>query len=276
MQRLKHNKKRNTAFLYESLVRELTKSILEKEEDRREIVLSIIKESFKSTSTLHSELECYRSLIGEEPLNGRAAEKLLFMAKKNQEALDKKKLFNEQTELINRVNRELGKEVFSNFVPNYKDLATLFQIFNKNVTSRSRVLLEESILFDLAHPAQQSTRKAPLQPINNLVYHTFVDKFNGKYSSLLTEEQQSLLNHYILSFVDNGTELKLYLNEEIGRLKHGVQTSLRSDELIGDKKMATKASDVLSLLETFSAQVVDAGMIKKILKIQSLVTELES
>jgi|TARA_R110000824_G_scaffold57604_19_gene156619 hypothetical protein len=276
MQRLKHNKKRNTAFLYESLVRELTKSILEKEEERREIVLSIIKEAFKSTSILHSELECYRSLIGEEPLNTRAAEKLLFMTKRNQEALDKKKLFNEQTELINRVNRELGKEVFSNFVPNYKDLATLFQIFNKNVTSRSRVLLEESILFDLARPPQQNTRKAPLQPINNLVYHTFVDKFNGKYSSLLTEEQQSLLNHYILSFVDNGTELKLYLNEEIGRLKHGVQTSLKSQELTGDKRMVNKASEVLSLLETFSAQVVDTGMIKKILKIQSLVTELES
>jgi hypothetical protein len=276
MQRLKHNKKRNTAFLYESLVRELTRSILEKEEGRREIVLSIIKESFKSTSTLHLELECYRNLISEEPLNARAAEKLLFMVKKNQEALDKKKLFNEQTGLINRVNRELGKEVFSNFVPNYKDLATLFQIFNKNVASKSRVLLEESILFDLTRRPQQNIKKTTLQPINNLVYHTFVDKFNGKYSSLLTEEQQGLLNHYILSFVDNGTELKLYLNEEIGRLKHSVQRSLKSQELIKDKKMATRASEVLSLLEAFSAQTVDVEMIKKILKIQNLITELES
>ena len=32
---MKHNKKRNTAFIYETLTRELTKSIIEKDTDKK-------------------------------------------------------------------------------------------------------------------------------------------------------------------------------------------------------------------------------------------------
>ena len=44
--KLKHNKKRNTAFLFESLTKELTKAIVAKDEKRKALVLSIIKEHF--------------------------------------------------------------------------------------------------------------------------------------------------------------------------------------------------------------------------------------
>ena len=33
---MKHNKKRNTAFLYESLIKELTKAIVRKQEEKKE------------------------------------------------------------------------------------------------------------------------------------------------------------------------------------------------------------------------------------------------
>ena len=42
--RLKHNKKRNTAFLYETLIKELTKSVVEKDIDKKEKLNSLIKE----------------------------------------------------------------------------------------------------------------------------------------------------------------------------------------------------------------------------------------
>ena len=49
---MKHNKKRNTAFIYETLTRELTKAIVDKDSDRKETVLAIIKEGFGGDSTL--------------------------------------------------------------------------------------------------------------------------------------------------------------------------------------------------------------------------------
>jgi hypothetical protein len=44
--KIKHNKKRNTIFLYEALVRELTKATVEKNPRRRKTILNIVKEHF--------------------------------------------------------------------------------------------------------------------------------------------------------------------------------------------------------------------------------------
>ena len=41
---MKYNKKRNTAFLYESLVLEMTKAIVNNDNKRRDIALDILKE----------------------------------------------------------------------------------------------------------------------------------------------------------------------------------------------------------------------------------------
>ena len=69
------------------------------------------------------------------------------------------------------------------------------------------------------------------QNISNLTYKTFTNKFNESYSETLSEEQKSLLSKYILSFVDNGLELKMFLNEEIGRLKKEVSSSREIEEI---------------------------------------------
>ena len=54
----KHNKKRNTAFLFESLVRELTKSIVFSKPEKTKKIKNIIKEHFSKGSALARELEC--------------------------------------------------------------------------------------------------------------------------------------------------------------------------------------------------------------------------
>ena len=50
--KVKHNKKRNTAFLYEALVRELTKAVVEQDSNRSNRVKKILKEHFKSGMVL--------------------------------------------------------------------------------------------------------------------------------------------------------------------------------------------------------------------------------
>ena len=53
--KLKHNKKRNTAFLFESLVREMTKAVVNKDMEGKQKVLSIIKEHFHKGTELYKE-----------------------------------------------------------------------------------------------------------------------------------------------------------------------------------------------------------------------------
>mgnify|MGYP003124661649 FL=1 len=74
---VKHNKKRNTAFIYEALVREVVKQSMDKNTEKRNIAINIIKESFMSKTELRKELILYKTLLETKNLNEKIAEKLL-------------------------------------------------------------------------------------------------------------------------------------------------------------------------------------------------------
>ena len=59
----KHNKKRNTAFLYEVLIKELTKTIVEKDPERKKVTSAILKEHFRKGTPLGQELILYKTLV---------------------------------------------------------------------------------------------------------------------------------------------------------------------------------------------------------------------
>ena len=217
MKKLKHNKKRNTAFLYETLVRELTKSIVKKNNQRKEKLMETIKEFFGKDKLLAKELELYKALCETYSMEPHVAEKLIFEIRKQHDTLDKKQIFNEQSSLIKKMNQIISKNAFSSFVPNYKSLATVYQIFNQETPTKERVLLESKMLTTMTTKAKEVIQE--MKPIDDITFRTFVDKFNTEYSGKLINEQKELLTKYISSFIDNGIELKVFLNEELGRLK---------------------------------------------------------
>ena len=268
--RLKHNKKRNTAFLYEVLVKELTDAIVGKDTRRKNFVSSLIKEAFGSSTILGRELEYYRTLVETTDLELYLAEKLLQETKMAHSLLDGKSIFDTQTKIINKA---LSKDAWNTFVPNFKSLATVATIFNTNTPVKQRVLHE-----DLLVKMMNSTEKLEenkLEPIDNIVYHSFVKKFNERYTGLL-KEQKDLLGKYIASFADNGLELKLYLNEEIGRLKKTVTASLKMEEVSTDEEMVEKTKKVLNILEGFKSASPTQEVVTRILNIQELVREINS
>ena len=272
--KMKHNKKRNTAFLFETLVGELTKAVVAKDEPRRKRTLEIIRKHFAKGRALYEDLQLYKALSETSGLTPIIAEKMLFEVKAQRKFILDTDVFEQQTELIKDMNVEYTKSVFSNFVPNYKSLATISQIFSTDVPVKERVLLESSIIEGLT--ASRKTQKEEMQPIDNLVYKTFVSKFNEKYGDSLNESQRSLLTRYISSFSDNGLELKIYVNEEVGRLKSVLSESLGSEEISKDDQMLKNAKAVLEKLDSFSERPIDEGMLKDMLKIQELVKELDS
>ena len=60
---MNHNKRRNTAFLYEALVRELTKSVVAKNEQKKAAIMAVMKEFFNSNSVLKQDLNLYKEII---------------------------------------------------------------------------------------------------------------------------------------------------------------------------------------------------------------------
>lgn len=268
----KYNKKRNTAFVFEALIREGTSAILQGDHDRKNTVVKLIKKHFAPDSTLYKHLQCYQSLYETSGLDRNTCEKIMREAKLAHRVLDPHGLFVSQTDLINDVNKELEPSVFNNFVPNYKSLANIHKMFSTNVSPKNSVILEELVLEHMSR-----TEEAEEQvEIDNVVVESFVEKFNTKYDSKLLTEQKQLLNLYISSFVDNSLELKMFLNEEIARLKSSLLESRSQEEIASDDSMVEKTEQVLELLENYKDTEADQNMLLTILKVQQLVGEIEN
>jgi hypothetical protein len=270
----RHNKKRNTALLYEMLVRETVKQTVNKNIIQRNKVISILKECFKIETEIGKELQLFKNLLESQNLSQHSAEKLIQETKKEYKKLDLKHVFNEQSTLIKKINKELSKTVFSNFVPNYKDIATLSQIFGEDVSVKNRVLLEESVLKKLI--SEKKTEKQKKTQLSGLIVNKFVEKFNKQYNEALLENQKALLNKFILSFLDKGVDFKIYLNEEINNLKKKINNSFELDELKQDKSMASKMKEIKKHLEESNQKPINREFLQQILKIQTLASEIES
>jgi len=270
--RLKHNKKRNTAFLYEALVRELTESVVKNNKNKQNKIVCIIKEHFGTDSVLKEELDLYKSIYETKHIEKTTAEKIVYQVKERYETLDKRRLFQEQSALINKISRTLSSKLYNNFVPNYKTIASVYSIFQNALPVKDRVLLEENIVDHMS--ASVNVVEQTLQPIDSLVYNTFAQKFNEEYKGLLNENQKSLLGNYISSFVDNGLELKVYLNEEIGRIKDTL-SSIKENKAESDSSLKEKITSVYNILDSTKEKQIDTETIEIVLNAQELLEEIE-
>ena len=266
--RNKYNKKRNTAFVYEALIREGTSAILQQDEVRRDKVISVIKKHFKPGTILKKDLECYQSLYENQASSKEDCKNIIKEARLQKSYLNPEILFKEQTSLIHSINKEIESSVFDNFVPNYKSLANIYQMFSFASAPKEKVLLEKLVVENMR--VEDSAKDVDVGEIDNVVIESFVKKFNEKYDRQLLDEQKTLLNLYIKSFVDNSLEFKIYLNEEIARLKEGIHSARTQEEFTSDPEMTEKVAQVLNKLESFKGTEISEDIILSLLKIQSL------
>ena len=272
--KLKHNKKRNTAFLYEALVLELTKSVIRKNSTVKNEVVSIIKEHFSSGSMLSKELSLYRAIYETKDLEKSLAERMIIEARLSHKSLDTGKLYKEQTALINRINKSITGSIYNNFVPNYRSIASAYSIFSTETEPKDRVLLEGKMVEVMSASSASTENAENVEHIDNLTYKTFVEKFNTQYGNSLLEEQKELLSKYIASFADNGVDLKVFMNEEVGRLKSAVLSAKNNEHVLADDDMKQKTERVFEVLDGFKDRRLSESMIEKTLKIQDLVREM--
>ena len=271
--KVKHNKKRNTAFVFEALVREATVAIIKENHEVKNKALAIIKKHFKPGSVLYKDLQNYQSLYENQNLNKEIAEKILKEAKLASRLLDTEGLFVSQSDLIDDVNKELSPQVFNNFVPNYKSLASIAQMFSQKMSPKNSVILENNIIknMTLAQDKQET-----MQPLDNIVVNSFVKKFNEKYNNNLLEDQKTLLNHYITSFTDNGLGLKTFLNNEISRLKTTLEESLTTEIIQEDNELTLKTNQVIEKLTNFHKTGITEDVVLTVLRTQQLVEEIHT
>ena len=111
-----------------------------------------------------------------------------------------------------------------------------------------------------------------MKPVDKLEFKMFVKRFNDTYQNSLLKEQKELLSNYIVSFSDNGLGLKVYLNEEIGRLKKAVDTEIveRPNSVFTENFKKVRAK-----LDNYAKKPLNEAIIEEIFYIQDLLAEVK-
>jgi hypothetical protein len=271
--KLKHNKKRNTAFLFEALVKELTKAVVYNKKEEQKLISGLIKESFRKNTILEQELRLYKELVDTKEFPKEFAEKLVNRVKQEHDKLDEQEIFNQQSKLIAKINKNVGIQVYDNFVPNYKTLATISQIFNRSVPQSQKILLENEMIGTLTEKLIKEEKK--VEQIDKLTFKVAIEKFNTEYSKKVLPEQKDLL-HKFINHAEDDIELKIYLSEELERIKSEIEEIKQSDIIKDSEELTQKVNTLHESVKNFKFSRVNEKIVEKMLSVYEFLHEVKN
>ena len=264
--KLKHNKKNNPLFVFEVLLREYAKCSSEQNEQGGKEVRKTLKTFFSPKTEIYKELMVFRSLLESTNLEENVAQKILSEAKHVHSSLDKQKLMKEKHVLNLHLGKTFKRDIFGVFLPSYKNIATIYQIMNRNYNVKRNVLLEQQIVEHMKTKTLVNVEK-----IENgrTVLKAFSERFNKEYAGL-GENQKRLIHTLVHSFENDRISLKVYINEELNNIKESLkeETLKTTNPLIREKY-----EQVLNMVNNFANAKVDNEMVLKVLKIQEVLNE---
>jgi hypothetical protein len=235
MKKIKHSKFKNTGFIFELLVRQITSEIMSSDNSVAE---KILKENFNSKKELSKELKLYQYLINEKYNSESKAEQFINTICEARKRLDEKKLTKEKYNLIKQLKETYNIDEFiKSPVSNYKTLASIYKMFEVSSTEEqydptdivsSRFTIAENIINTSIQNKDSKIKNAVLEEyrkqdddLRAISYKFLVENFNKKYKNL-TNDQKGLLREYINN-INNTGKLNSYVSEEISKLVGGLK-----------------------------------------------------
>ena len=257
MKQIKHSKFRNTGFLFELLVRQVTSDILN---NRKGIAEGLLKKYFNSKTELSNELKLYQFIVSERYNSENRAERFVDAVVESRAKLDEKKILKEKYNLIKEIKDNYAIEDFlRSQIPNYKVLASVYKIFEykvnvdqnydpKDFVNTKYTLVEHLIgktptTKALTETTIHSDLKKEDKEIQLLSYKMIVDSFNKKYNNL-NDRQKGLLKEYINSYT-NSDNLKKHV---VGEVKSLIKEFKRISSKINDKVTKIKLAETMNQL----------------------------
>ena len=255
MKKIKHSKFKNTGFIFELLVRQVTSEILS---SSKSIAEKILKEHFNSKKELSKELKLYQYLVNEKYNSESKAEKFIDTVCEARKRLDEVKLTKEKYNLIKVIKEQYGLEEFiKSPVANYKTLASIYKIFEVTTSEEqyeptdivsARFTIAESIINSSIQNKESKVKDAVLEEykkqdedLRAVTYKLLVENFNKKYKNL-TVEQKDLLREYINN-INNTGKLSEYVNGEIANI---VKSLKEVGNKINDKVTKIKLAETIA------------------------------
>lgn len=244
MKKLGHSKFKNTGFLFEILVRQITSDIIG--DNKNTVSERILAKYFNKNTELGKENALYQVLVKERSADERKAERIIDAVIDARKKLNEGKLREEKYNLVKDIKENYNVDnFFRTDLKNYKLLASIYKIFENSVSkelynpshvSSAKTTVVESIInTSVASNVKEDDVMAYFKTqdarTRKLSYNIFLENFNKKYSNLSTE-QKELIREYILN-VSNTNSLREttnkyvdYVTKQLNELLYDVDESV--------------------------------------------------
>lgn len=249
--KVKHSKYKNTGLIFELLVKQVASDTLEGVESP---ALKIIKKYFTGKSSLVREFKLYEFISKNKGVSQVQADNIVSTILEVARKMDKTLLKNQKYNLIKEIKDSYCiEDFFSMKVANYKPLAATYCLIEAHTID---TLIDPSTLVNnrltvLEHLTAKKQDKTSVREslveefskydkdVRMLTYKILLEKFNGKYTTLLPE-QKNLLKEFITSN-SSTTKLRTLVNEEL----KNIQESLSQLETgIDNKVVKIKVNEI--------------------------------
>lgn len=279
-----HNKKRNTALVYEFLIRHITKCLIENQSASANKAMALVKRYFR-TGPLREELALFNCVTQAHAPDIHYAEKLLGAVVEKARSLDYRKLEHVKSRLIRDINETLDPAaLYKSKVPYYSVYASLQTLINhsngkqQKLDGIQRVQLEQRVVSFLTQertPEKTLTESLKLDPqYNNTVYKLVIRKFDEKYKDTLNEAQKKLLTKYaIASMSDNKQVFSHALRCEINNVRKALGF-IANKEIREDKELVRRVNDCRLQAEALNPDNLSEANLVKVLRLMTLAREV--
>ena len=280
--KIKHSKYKNSGILFELLVRQITSDTLEGKDSP---IKEILKKYFVKTE-LGKEYKLYETLLNKTSITEARADLIITSLIESSKNLNRRIIKQQKYNLISEVQKHYNlNEFFNHKLPHYKVHAaffTLLEIYNSPKVTNPEYIIDNKMTI-LEHLTAAKIKEEEVRDnilnefkkedkdIRSLTYRISLEKFNGKYDEL-NSNQKEILKELLYS-IDNKPRLKEFYLSKTSQLKKELQIL---NEKVTDKVTKIKVNEIISLITPSSKnpKITDNHLIN-LLQYCDLVKELE-
>jgi len=274
-----HNKKRNTALLYEFLVRTISTALVEDDKKKSAVALRILRRYFKPGTQLYREFRLFNALVKTTVSSDAVSSSIINEAKAAVLHTDINALDREKSLLIRNINHLIKDENFYDQpVAEYRMYATIQTLLNEwrkpagTADIESMAKYEDQLRKWLV--AEKSTVEHTVSEDSpgesRLLMKVMMKKLNEKYSSSLNQEQKEIIRSYAFSTAnEDQTTIKRKLEEIKAGLLASIDRHIESykeSEYLTKKIEEARDQMVSESLESVDDMIVSRFMLYSALK----------
>jgi len=290
MKKIKHSKYRNSGFLFELLVRQVTADIIRNK--KKSLAESLLSKYFSPKKEMAKEMKLYQLLLREKYNSEISSGKFIDAVLEVQEKLSRNKLNREKYNLIKEIKDNYPIDDFLRSpISEYKVLASIYKMFEYNNNAlnetydpadviKSRITVMYYIMDSKTKNPDVADKDALIEDFKKqtkhmklITYRLLIDKFNDKYGSTLNDKQKNLLREYVNN-VANTNSLRQYINKEIPAIKKEL-IHFQGD--IKDPVTLIKLTEIVSQLDSVKrGKIVKESQISALMIAYELIEELKN